>query len=106
MREVSLARYKTKIVRNKVKKNKPTWIIFTGVALLLLTVFGFFFSSREKPDIEVIDAPAIRLDREVFDYGDVQLGGRSIRTVVKVTNAGDQTLRFTSAPYIEVLEGC
>ena len=101
-----MARYKTKLVPKKAKKNNPIWMIMAGITLMLLAGFAILSGSREKPEIEVTGAPAIRLDREVFNYGDVQLGEKPIRTTVKVTNVGDQTLRFTSAPYIELLEGC
>ncbi len=49
--------------------------------------------------------PAITVDQQEYDYDDVKLGS-SIKTAVKVTNVGDQPLRFSGRPYIELVEGC
>lgn len=78
-----------------------------GISLILVAVVVSLRSiGREKADIEVTGAPKIKVEQDVYDYGTVKLGGVPIRTVVRVTNVGDETLRFTEAPYIEVLEGC
>lgn len=102
-----MARYKTKLQPKKNKQSFPVWLVFAGVGLVLLAVWALLRSSSGRPAaIEVTGAPSIRVDQETFNYGDVRLGEKPIRTVVKVTNVGDQELRFTEAPYIEVLEGC
>lgn len=104
-----MSRYKTKIPPRKAKKSFPIWMILAGAGLLLVALFAFLSGKggdSKKAEIEVTGAPAIRVDQEVFDYGSVKLGAAPIRTVVKVTNVGDQTLQFSEAPYVEVLEGC
>jgi hypothetical protein len=45
------------------------------------------------------------VDREQVDLGNVQLG-QTAEVSFRVTNVGDQPLRFSEVPYIEVLEGC
>lgn len=102
-----MARYKTKIPPKKSSNSFPIWLVMAGIGMILVVVWAML-SSRVTPDpaIEVTGAPAIRVDQDVFDYGEVKLGVAPIRTEVRVTNMGDQTLRFTEAPYIEVLEGC
>jgi hypothetical protein len=45
------------------------------------------------------------VDQEKVDLGIVKLG-QTVDVKFKLTNVGDQTLRFSKAPYIEVLEGC
>ncbi|MHB8932453.1 MAG: hypothetical protein ACYC6H_03175 [Bellilinea sp.] len=102
-----MGRYKTKLRPKKVKKSYPLWLIISGLALVAVAVVVLLSSGgNKKADIEVTGAPKLKVEQEVYDYGDVKLGGVPIRTVVKVTNVGDQPLKFKEAPYIEVLEGC
>lgn len=103
-----MGRYKTKLRPHKPKKNSiPLWLFLSGIGLILVAAVVFLSSiGREKADIEVTGAPKIKVEQDSYDYGTVKLGGSPIRAVVRVTNVGDQTLRFTEAPYIEVLEGC
>lgn len=102
-----MARPKTRSTQKKAQNSFPIWLIVAGVALLLAVAAWVLFSRSSDPTtIEVTGAPGIKVDQEVFDYGDVKLGEKPIRTVVKVTNVGDQTLQFTEKPYVEVLEGC
>jgi len=103
-----LGRYKTKLPQRKRPKNNfPIWLIIGGAGLILILSAVFLRGlGRENAGIEGTGAAKIQVDQEIYDYGTVQLGGVPIRTVVQVTNVGGQTLRFTEAPYIEVLEGC
>lgn len=103
-----MARSKTKLPPRKARrKNVPIWLILSGIGLILVAMVVFLSSiGPKKADIEVTGAPKLKVEQEVYDYGDVKLGGVPIRTVVKVTNVGDQPLRFKEAPYVEVLEGC
>lgn len=103
-----MGRYKTKLPqRKRIKKSIPIWLIIAGIGLIFI-ISAVFLSGigRDNAGIEVTGAPKIKVAQEVYDYGTVKLGGVPIRTVVQITNVGDQTLRFTEAPYIEVLEGC
>ncbi len=54
---------------------------------------------------EVTGAPKLRVDHETIDLGDVKLGD-TVRVAFKLTNTGDQPLRFTGQPSVEVVEGC
>ncbi len=103
-----MGRHKPKFPQRKPKKKTiPVWLMVGGISLILVAVVVSLRSiGREKADIEVTGAPKIKVEQDVYDYGTVKLGGVPIRTVVRVTNVGDETLRFTEAPYIEVLEGC
>jgi len=103
-----MARYKTKIPPRTAKKNSrtPLGLVLAGVGLLAVALWALLGANgRRGPTIEVTGAPALRVDQEVLDYGDVQLG-QTVQAAVRVTNVGDQTLRFTEAPYVEVREGC
>jgi len=103
-----VARYKTKLPPKTAQKKSfnPLWLVLTGVGLIALALWAILGAgSRSKTTIEVTGAPSLKVDQEVLNYGDVQLG-KTVQATVRVTNVGDQTLRFTEAPYVEVLEGC
>ena len=55
--------------------------------------------------IQVQGQAAIQVDQQEINFGDVKLNVQKTFTIT-VTNVGDQPLRFTEAPYIEVVEGC
>lgn len=92
---------------HKPKKSFPIWGIIILVGMVLAASLPLLGSIRSsKVAIEVTGAPKIKVDQDYFDYGDVKNGGTPIRTLIQVSNAGDQTLNFTEAPYIELLDGC
>ncbi len=49
--------------------------------------------------------PSLKADREKVDLGDVPLG-QTVAVAFELTNTGDAPLRFSEAPYVEVVEGC
>ena len=103
-----MARYKTKL-KSKINPRRsllPLWLALAG--LVLLGIAGWAISrsnSQVKANIEVKGAPRLKVEQDVIDHGEVKLGD-NIRDDIRVTNVGDQPLRFTEAPYNEVLEGC
>jgi hypothetical protein len=88
------------------QRSFPIWLVIAGAALLMVAIWALINSGQNRVKTEVIGAPGIKVEQDIYNYGDVKLGEKPIRTVVRVTNVGDQTLRFTKAPYVEVLEGC
>ena len=54
---------------------------------------------------EVTDAPRLKVDKDSIDLGDRNVG-QSVDASFEITNVGDQPLRITEAPYIEVAAGC
>jgi hypothetical protein len=87
--------------KQKQKKNFPWLPVALGGVLLLMA--AFFFATRGGDNGG--GTPSIQVDQQKIDYGYVKFGGtRSF--AIKVTNAGDGTLRFKEKPYIEVREGC
>lgn len=96
--------------RSKKRKQRNRWIPallgLGGLALLIVAVFALKGgNSGAKAAIEVNGAPAVKVDKEQVDLGEVKLG-QTVQVAFKVTNVGDQTLRFNEQPYIEVVEGC
>jgi len=96
-----------KSVRRQRKFARWAWTI--GIVLFVVAGTWLVLSSRNSqrnPNlIQVHSQPAIRVDQQQIDFGDVNLGVDRAFTIT-VTNVGDQPLRFAQAPYIEVVEGC
>jgi cell division septal protein FtsQ len=91
------------------RRKKQIWpmiLLFAGGLLLVFGAFKAFTKpSGPKATIEVSGTPSLKVDQEKVDLGNVRLG-QTVEVTFKLMNVGDQTLRFSKAPYIEVLEGC
>ena len=76
-----------------------------GAAILIVVVV---FAFQKKPTSftpEVTGGPSLKADKEKVDLGDVKLG-QTVEVSFEIRNVGDQSLKFSKAPYIEVKEGC
>jgi hypothetical protein len=81
-------------------------IVAGGVALLGLTVvLALRNSAAPRTTPQAAGAPRLKVDRERVDLGSVRLG-QTVAVSFELTNVGDQPLRFTEAPFVEVVEGC
>ncbi len=101
-----MARYRTKIKPKPKKSLFPLWLALIGLGLIIVSGWVILSSRPQvKASIEVKGAPRLKVDQDTINRGDVKLG-TPVRDDIRVTNIGDQPLRFTAAPYIEVLEGC
>ena len=91
------------------KQRSPIWlllIIVAGVALIVVALIGSGSTPAASVTApQVSGAPAVRVDQEKIDLGDVPLG-QTVSVKFEVANVGDQPLRFTEKPYVEVVEGC
>ena len=101
-------RYATK--RSRKRKQRNRWVPLVlgagGLLLLVLAVLALRGGgSGSKAAIEVNGAPAIQVDKEQVDLGEVKLG-QTVEVAFKITNVGDQPLRLSEQPYVEVVEGC
>ncbi len=77
-----------------------------GLFLILLAAFMIKINQPEaKASIEVKGAPSLKVDKENVDLGKVRLGN-TVDVAFTLTNVGDQPLKLTELPYIEVVEGC
>jgi cell division septal protein FtsQ len=94
-------------LKPKPKKSlMPLWLALAGLGLVLIAGWAMWSNSNQpKATIEVQGAPSLKVEKDTIDHGNVKLGS-TIVDVVRVTNVGDQPLRFAEAPYIEVKEGC
>jgi len=97
-------KYKNNKRRNQKKKsiNPVVWFIGGGILLIAVALFIALGGSNNGSGG---GTPALAVDQQVIDYGDVKLN-TNLTFEIKVTNTGDGTLRFKEEPYIQVLEGC
>jgi hypothetical protein len=90
-------------------KQRTPWLLLMliGGGLLLVTgaIFAITRPSQPKAPIEVTGAPSLKVDQEEINLKDVKLG-QTVEVSFQLTNVGDKALRFSEAPYIEVMEGC
>ena len=87
----------------------PALLIGLG-SLILIAVAGFaFWLNRSGSTLsftpEVTGAAKLKADKSQVDLGDVKLG-QTVAVSFEITNTGDQPLRFSETPYVEVVEGC
>ncbi len=96
----------SKKVTPKNQPGFPIWlplIIVAGVVLIAVAVLSNNSSSPAAPTTG--GAPALNVDKDRFDFGDVKLG-QTVQVSFEVANTGDAPLRFKEKPYIEVAAGC
>ncbi len=97
-----------KVVTQK-KPKPPIWLwglIAAGVALIAFVVVQSASSNSAPPPAPLVTRePALQVDKEALDFGNVALG-QTVEAKFEVSNVGDQPLRFTKEPYVEVVEGC
>ena len=90
----------------KKKQSWPIILLLAGGLLLVIgAVFAFTKPTQSKNLIEVKGAPSLKVDKDKVDLGEVKLG-QVVEVKFELTNVGDQILRFSKAPYVEVLQGC
>ena len=96
-----------KKLKNRSKKMPwPIILLFGGGVLLLIGAFFVFNKPSESGGADAgAVSPGLKVDKEKVDLGDVKLG-QTVMVSFQLTNLGDKTLKFTKAPYVEVLEGC
>ena len=93
--------------KKRTKKNSfmPVLIAVVGVVLFGLAILSFRKDDNPGATNEGSGTPKLTVDKETVDLGDVKLD-QLVQVSFQLTNSGDQTLRFTEAPYIVVAEGC
>ena len=94
--------------RRRSAQPKPIWIVLGGL-LLIGAAIGLALGASRKPAVratpEVAGAPRLKASPEKVDLGSLKLG-QQVQVDVQLTNTGDQQLRITEAPWVEVVEGC
>jgi hypothetical protein len=105
---MSKKKSESKINRDKKRKTLSVviWSIL-GAALLLLAAFLFYPKQDTVSDLipEVDGSPSLEADMEQIDFGDVRFN-EFVTASFELTNVGDESLRFTQQPYVELKAGC
>ena len=73
--------------------------------LLILGAAAVIKLSQQGGVLQKNGAPRLSVDVEEINLGDIPVG-QSVQASFRLTNTGNQTLKFREAPYIEVKEGC
>jgi hypothetical protein len=107
---MSFKKYESRrLLARKHRRAQRTWLLLAlgGVFLIGAAFFLMRGNQNSQPltAIEVHGAPSLKADQEQIDLGDVPLG-QTVQVSFRLTNVGDQPLRFSEKPYIEVVEGC
>jgi hypothetical protein len=97
---------------NLARKRRQTqriWLFLVLGGVFLIGATFIILRGNQDPQIlaaiEVKGAPGLKVDKDQVDLGNVQLG-QTVKVSFQVTNVGDQPLRFSDRPYVEVVEGC
>ena len=93
---------------HSTKSNLALYIVLGGIVLVATALFALWKSGRPEPasvSIEVKGRPSLKVDQDRVDLGDVPLG-KTVSVSFQLSNVGDQPLRFSQTPYVEVAEGC
>jgi len=94
--------------RNFKRTNNKNKTIFFVIGSAIIILLASLVGLQNKPTsyiAEVEGAPSLQVDEDKVDLGDIRLG-TPMQTSFKIKNVGDQVLKFTQIPYVEVKEGC
>lgn len=83
----------------------PLAVIIAGALLLGLAALALFLKFNSPTTKSVNGQPALKINQEEVDLGDVKLGDY-VEATFELTNTGDAPLKFSEEPYIEVVAGC
>ena len=104
-----MSQNKPKKYPRKRRKQNFNWLPVLAIAAGALLVGLAYSTLRDKPTprapLEVKGSPSLKVDKEKVDLGDVRLG-QPVEVSFQLTNVGDETLRFSKQPLVEVMEGC
>jgi multidrug efflux pump subunit AcrA (membrane-fusion protein) len=93
--------------RKKQQQRRIQLLLLIGGGILLIAgaLFAVFRNQKPVATVEVVGAPKLKVDQEMVNLGNVTLG-KTVEVTFQLTNVGDEPLRFSEAPYIEIIEGC
>ena len=83
----------------------PVLIALGGLFACWTGIPGFTRQTHPRSCRRSLRRTQPEVDKEKVDLGDMKFN-QLAQVSFQLTNVGDQTLRFTKDPYIEVVEGC
>ncbi len=108
MKQTQTNSRKTKKGNTPKKSRTPLWLAIGGVALIVFAAIYLWNAGRQTDppvSVEVSSGPSLKVDKEKIDFGDVKVG-QVVQASFLLSNVGDEPLRFTEQPYVELVEGC
>lgn len=106
---MSNKKFESRRLAQKRRRTQRTWLFLALGGVFLVGLAFLLLRGNQNPQplaaIEVHGAPSLKADQEQIDLGNVSLG-QTVQVSFRLTNVGDQPLRFSEKPYIEVVEGC
>ena len=106
---MSPKKFESKRLAQKHRRAQRNWLILTlGGVFLIGATFLLLRggqNSQTLASVSVHGAASLEADQEQIDLGDQTLGN-TVQVSFHLTNVGDQPLRFSEQPYVEVVEGC
>src|SRR4051812_11553560 len=108
---MSLRKYQRQLKYHQARSKPAKRLLWIGglavIALIAVVLLGQSRSSSDEATwpTSISGAPRVALAQELFDYGTVHYG-KTVQTVFKMRNIGDQDLVIKGIPQVEVAEGC
>lgn len=98
---------KSKRTTSRKSRGRAAWRlpVLAGLALLGAVALLAWAGSARLALNASGGTPSLKANQEKVDLGDVRLG-QTVAVAFELTNTGDAPLRFSAAPYVEVVEGC
>lgn len=99
---------KTKKPRRRSERPAPPrWpLLLMALGVLVLGAMAFVaWRSGSQATSTGSGDPSLKADRREVNLGDVRLG-ETVEVSFELKNTGTGTLRFSEAPWVEVVEGC
>jgi hypothetical protein len=94
--------------QQSAQQKKILWTVLGGLLLIAVAAWLAFGAARKSTvlaTLEVTGEPRLKALQEKVDLGNVKLG-QQVQVDIQLANVGDQTLRLSEEPWIEVVEGC
>jgi hypothetical protein len=105
---MSKSKSRSKHQRRRTNRLPLALLVAGGLLLVGAALFALWRSSQPATtgaSVEVAGSPRLKVNQDVIDLGDVPLD-RPVEVTFQLANLGDQPLRFSQEPFIEVAQGC
>src|SRR3954470_18894925 len=108
---MSLRRYQRHLKYHQARSKPAKRLLWIGGLAVIALIAAVLLSQNRVSSEQAVwptsvsGAPRVALAQELFDYGTVHYG-KTVQTVFKMRNIGDQDLVINGIPQVEVAEGC
>ncbi len=103
---------KSQKAQRAIKRRRQKQLMTVGLlalgGLILVAMTAFLINNNKpasKVQVDVKGSPRLKVDKDQVDLGKVALGN-TVSVDFTLSNTGDQPLKLSEQPYIDVIEGC